>query len=193
MEYKLINKKRIFSEFFHVDRVEVQHENFRDNKTSTVFRYHLNRPEAVAVVLENLTTGNIVLVEQFRYSSLKKTGSNGWTTEVIAGILDKGEKPVDCAMRETLEETGYKVQNLELITTYFASVGISDELIHLYYGQVKSEDKIEEGGGLEEENEDLAVRESSFESLMQAIKKGEITDGKTIIGIQWLALKKQAV
>ncbi|PCI28583.1 MAG: ADP-ribose diphosphatase [SAR324 cluster bacterium] len=190
MKYEIIKNDRIFSEFFKVDRVELKHENFRDQDLSQVRRYHLNRPEAVAVILENETTGNIVLVEQFRYSSLKKSIRNGWTQEIIAGLLDEGEEPIDCARRETMEETGYQVHNLEFITTYFASVGISDELVHLFYGTVTNEDKIEDGGGLEDESEDLAIRELSFSQIMEDIRVGNIRDAKTIIGLQWLALKK---
>ncbi len=190
MDYQVIKKDRLFSEFFKVDRVEVKHDNFRNNDQSLVRRYHLERPEAVAVVLENSTTGDLVLVEQFRYSSIKRSQNKGWAIEVIAGLIDDGETPLECAIRETFEETGYAVQELEFITTYFASIGISDELVHLYYGKVSSSDKKAEGGGLAHENEDLAIREMSRKEITEGIRTGVINDAKTIIGVQWLLLNK---
>lgn len=190
MEYEIIKKDRLFSEFFKIDRVEIKHDNFRDDRQSLVRRYHLQRPEAVAVILENSTTGNLILVEQFRYSSIKLSSGNGWALEIIAGLIDAGETPLRCAIRETHEETGYRVRELEFITTYFASIGISDELVHLYYGKVTSSDKTAEGGGLAHEHEDLAVREISRQKLTEGIRTGEINDAKTIIGIQWLLLNK---
>ncbi|MCP4294904.1 MAG: NUDIX hydrolase [Proteobacteria bacterium] len=190
MEYEIIKKERLFSEFFKIDRVDIQHDNFRDDKKSLVRRYHLQRPEAVAIILENTTTGNLILVEQFRYSSIDRSAGNGWALEIIAGLIDKGESPLNCAIRETYEETGYRVEKLELITTFFASIGISNELVHLFHGEVTSADKIGEGGGLAHENEDLAIREMSRQKLMESIKTGEINDSKTIIGIQWLLLNK---
>ncbi len=192
MEYEIIKKDRLFSEFFKVDRVEVKHDNFKNEDQSLVRRYHLQRPEAAAIILENITTGDIVMVEQFRYSSLKKSSTNGWSLEIIAGLVDEGETALQCAIRETFEETGYQVKSLEFVFTYFASIGISDELVHLYYGQVESVDKIAEGGGLAHENEDLAIREVSLEELIEGIRTGKINDGKSIIGIQWLLLKKGA-
>lgn len=190
MEYEILKNDRIFDEFFQIDRVQLRHENFKDDQWSTVRRYNLNRPEAVAVILENTETGKIILVEQFRYASLKKSERNGWMQEIIAGLIDPGETPLESAKRETMEETGYHVNNLEHVTDYFASVGICDELIHLYYGQVTSKDRIEQGGGVETESEDLLVMEVDFSELMQRLKNNEIKDSKTIIALQWLALKK---
>ena len=191
MKYEVIKKERIFSEFFQVDRVELKHDNFRKGEQSRVQRYHLQRPEAAAIILENVTTEEIVMVEQFRYALTRKGRGQGWGLELIAGLVDEGETPLECALRETLEETGYKVKCLELITTYFASLGISDELVHLYYGQVETIDKIADGGGLAAENEDLAVREISCDLLTDKMRSGEINDAKTIIGIQWLMLNSQ--
>ena len=191
MEFEIVKKERLFEEFFKVDKVRVRHDNFRNGERSLVRRYHLSRPDAVAVVLENISKGTIVLVEQFRYATIQKYSKNGWILEIIAGLKDvSGESEEACAIRETLEETGYRVSQLEFITTYYASVGISDEKVTLFYGQVTDEDKVAAGGGLEHENEDLAVREIPFQELMDKVKNGTIVDSKTIIGLQWLSLKK---
>ncbi len=193
MKYIIKEKTRIFKEFFRVDRVDLDTETYKDGSMMPIRRYHLQRPEVVALVLENVEAGTIVMVKQFRYSSLKKSTSNGWTTEIVGGLIDPGEEPLDCAIRETLEETGYAVTNPEYLTSTFASVGISDELIYLYSGQVKNADKVAEGGGLAHENEDILVVEIPFADVLEQIVSGEINDSKTILAVQWLALKKASV
>ncbi|MDT8446939.1 MAG: NUDIX domain-containing protein [bacterium] len=187
MNYEIHTKDRIFGEFFRVDRVEVTHDCF-NGPPMKVRRYHLERPEVVAVLLENRDRGTCVMVEQFRYSSTK-TG-DGWTTEVIGGLIDPGESPQDCGVRESMEETGYQVKELQHWTSFYASVGVSDELIHLYYGEVGDADKMELGGGLAHEHEDLRVLEVPFTDLLDQIKQGKLTDSKSIVALQWLAIKK---
>ena len=190
MKYKVVRKERIFDEFFIVERAKVKHERFHDNSWNQVKRYNLRRPEAVAIVLENMSTGNIVMVEQFRYATVNTTGRDGWELEIVAGLIDKGETPEQSIIRESFEEVGYRVQSPKHIFTYFASIGISDEMVHLYYGQVSDQDKVAEGGGLENESEDLAIREIPFPELARMLKNGTIVDAKTIVALQWLALEK---
>ncbi|MDX2469229.1 MAG: NUDIX hydrolase [SAR324 cluster bacterium] len=193
MKYVIKEKTRIFKEFFRVDRVDLETETYKDGSMMPIRRYHLERPEVVALVLENVEAGTIVMVKQFRYSSLKKSDSNGWTTEIVGGLIDPGEEPLECAIRETLEETGYQVASPEYLTSTFASVGVSDELIYLYYGQVKNTDKVSGGGGLAHENEDILVLEIPFGEALEQVVSGKITDSKTILALQWLALKKAKV
>lgn len=155
-----------------------------------VVRYHLERPEVVAVILENTDQDTVILVEQFRYSSIKASEPEGWTLEVIGGLIDHDESPEACGARESLEECGYRPPKLVKWTSFFPTVGVSDELVHLYYGQVTDADKIEDGGGLAHESEDLRVVEVPFKEALIQVQQGKITDAKTMIAIQWLALQK---
>ena len=193
MKYVIKEKTRIFQEFFRADRVELETETFKDGTMMPIRRYHLQRPEVVALVLENTEANTIVMVKQFRYSSLKKNSENGWTIEIVGGLIDPGEKAEACAIRETLEETGYRVEKVNFLTSTFASVGISDELIHMYHGEVKNADKVAEGGGLAHENEDIQVLEMPYEEVLEQIVSGQINDSKTILAVQWLALRKAGI
>ncbi len=192
MKYEVIDKKRIFDEFFTIEKADVKYERFRDGSWNRSRRYNLQRPEAAAIILENESTGNIVLVEQFRYATVEAAGRDGWILEIVAGLVDRGETPERCAIRESLEEAGYRVRNPRYLCSYFTSVGISDEKVHLYYGQVCDRDRVAEGGGLASENEDLAVREIPLTELMSLLKNGKIADAKTIVALQWLALERIA-
>ena len=193
MKYNILNKKRIFNQFFHVDHVEIEIDRFQSEQTYNIKRYHIERPEVVAVILEKESSGEIVMIEQFRYSTLKSSTTNGWTTEIVGGLIDQGETPLNAAKRECFEETGYQVKELTHLTSYFSNGAITNELIHLYYCKVNNEDKKGQGGGIEEEKEDLNVVEIPYQKLIDSIQKGEIKDAKTIIAIQWLLLQKTKI
>jgi len=192
MQFEVLKKERIFNEFFKIDRVDLKHEKFDNDEWIHVRRYHMNRPDAVAIVLENVETKKIILVDQFRYASLKQSERNGWLLEIVAGLIDHGETPEECARREIMEETGFQVGTLKKITTYFPSAGISDERVHLFYAQVDNSCKIAPGGGVQDEQEDLAILEVEFNELLDQIEDGTIVDGKTIVGLQWLALHQRS-
>ena len=190
MDYRIIEKIRIFSEFFKVDRVKLLHDCFHQGPLEVV-RYHLERPQVVAVMVENTEQNSIIMVKQFRYSSTKHSSTRGWTLEIVGGLIDPGESPEQCALRETLEETGYRLPSIEKWTAFHPSLGVSDEYVHLYYGQVTSKDRIETGGGLAHENEDLEVLEMSLVELMAQVESGQLTDSKSVIALLWLSLRKQ--
>jgi len=190
MDFKITQKDRIFSEFFRVDRVKLVQDCYHSEPIE-VTRYHLERPEVVAVLLENTDQNTLVMVQQFRYSSTNHNTTNGWTLEIVGGLIDPGETPEDAAIRESLEETGYQVNQLIPWSGFHPSLGVSNEFIHLYYAQVTDQDKIETGGGLAHENEDLQVLELPLSDLMEQIESGTLTDSKSIVALLRLALKKQ--
>ena len=191
MDFEIKNQKRILDGFIKVDELQVEFDRFDQQGQNSVKRFNLERPEAAAVVLENVSNNSIIIVEQFRYAVASKPNQNAWIMEIIAGLVDPGETPIEAAYRETLEESGYQVKQLEHLYTFYSSIGISNETVHIFYGQVTDEDKIEKGGGLEIESEDLKIHEIPISELVKMLKKGEIKDSKTIMGIQWLASKKQ--
>lgn len=190
MNFEIVEETRLFDEFLKVDKVILNHDTHSGGKLSNICRYVLHRPAAVGVVLENITTKKIILVQQLRFP-VARFQNNGWLTEIIAGLIDEGESPEECARREVMEEVGYKVDKLELIMDYCPNVGISDEQITLYYGQVTSDDKIAEGGGLDDESEDILIIEKDIDDLFNEVQSGKIIDGKSIVALQWLALKKR--
>jgi len=192
MKFTIKEKNRIFQEFFRVDRLDLEIDTFAGGRLP-MRRYHLERPEVVALVLYNPEKDSIILVKQFRYSSIKKDTDDGWTLEIVGGLIDPGEAPEESALRESEEETGFRPKRVEFLTSSFASVGISNELIHLYVGLVTEEDRVASGGGIAHENEDILVIEMPFQEALQQIKNGIITDAKSILGIQWLALKLAGV
>ena len=129
---------------------------------------------AVAVPLTE--EGKIVIVEQFRYPFRKKL------LELPAGKLDKGEDPMECAVRELEEETGYKPGDVKKLGEIYTAPGYSSEVLHLYLMQ-----DLREGNHNREEGESgMVVHEITLDEIEKKIKEGEIVDSKTICGIYFL-------
>lgn len=179
------NKRYILEDVFKVEEAHLRYEKFSGEMSDIVRRISLERGDSVSVLIYNLTTGKIILVNQFRYPSYKN--GQGWMTELIAGILDPGESPEQTARREVDEEIGLSVSRLEHIATFYPSPGGSSERIYLFYSEVSGENAKYRGtGGLISEGEDTKAEELSLEEALMKIKTGEIMDAKTIIGIYWL-------
>ncbi len=114
-------KQWVYDDFFKVEEAFLRFEKFNGQMSETVRRLNFDRGDAVAVLLFNRQRQKLVLVNQFRYPTYESGG--GWTTEVVAGILEKGEQPEDTVRREVEEEVGYQVLELEAISTFYLSPG----------------------------------------------------------------------
>lgn len=108
--------------------------------------------------------------------------------EVCAGLLDN-DNPEDCIKRETEEETGYKVSHVEKIFEAYMSPGAVTEILHFFIAEYSKDMKIHDGGGLQDEGEDIEVLEFRFEEALNMIETGAIKDAKTIMLLQYLRLK----
>jgi len=109
---------------------------------------------------------------------------NGMMIEACAGLLDT-ENPEECIIRETEEETGYQIKEVRKIFEVYMSPGSVTEIIYFFVGEYTSDMKVNEGGGLDEEQENIEVLEISFEKALQMIASGEIKDAKTIMLLQY--------
>jgi nudix-type nucleoside diphosphatase (YffH/AdpP family) len=178
-------KKLVLDDFFKVEEAHLRFEQFNGEMSPLLRRFSFERGNSAAILAFNLDTQKIILTNQFRYPTYGN--GNGWTIEVIAGMVDKGELPEESAQRESMEEAGLTVSTFEHINTFYPSPGGSSEQIFLYYAEVSGEyAKYNKTGGLIKEGEDIQSFEISLEDALDKIKTGEIRDAKTIIGIYWL-------
>ena len=123
-----------------------------------------------AVVVPLKDDGKIVMITQFRYPF------NKFMLEFPAGKLDKGEDPLNCAIRELEEETGYKSKNVFKLGEICTTPGFCSEVLHLYFAE-----GLTSGNHNREEGEDgMAVFEFTMEEIEDKIRNGEINDAKTI-------------
>jgi len=187
----VVEKCRVLLDgFFHVEEAEVSFELRQGGMSPAVRRLNLKRKLAAALVLVNKAKQTVILVRQFRYAALEH--GNAWMVEVVAGLIDAGESPEDAIRRETVEEAGFDVGKLELISTFYTTPGLSSERIALFYGETANAESDAKGGGLAEEGEDIEVLEMPYAEAFAMIDRGEITDSKTLVGLLWLKDKLRA-
>jgi ADP-ribose pyrophosphatase len=146
------------------------------------------RPRAVGVLLFDPAQQQVVLVRQIRVGMLDE-GQNPWLLELVAGMVESGEEPIEVAARESLEEANTKPQDLLQICEYYNSPGISNERITLFCGRV---DATQAGGifGLDAEHEDIEVVVLSLADALAKVASGEINNAMSIIALQWLQLNQ---
>lgn len=179
------SKKLVFDDFFQVEEAQVQYELFNGEMSRPVRRFSLERGNSVGVLIYNLDTQKIILINQFRYPTYKN--GHGWLTEIIAGMVDPGEEPEESARRELLEEAGLSISAFEHICNFYTSPGGTSEMIFLYYAGVSGKfAQYNLFGGLADHAEDITTMEITLDEALDKIKTGEIIDAKTIIGILWL-------
>lgn len=178
-------KRTIFDDFFKVEEAYLHFEQFDGKMSPRIRRLNMERGNSVAILILNKDTGKLVMVSQFRYPTYKN--GDGWTTEILAGMVDPGETPEQTLQRELEEEIGLKIETFDSIAVFYPSPGGSSEQIYLYYAEVSGERaKYKETGGILSHGEDVKAIEISLEEALKQVKSGKIVDAKTIIGIFWL-------
>jgi len=183
-------ERRAFDDSFKVDEFLVSHEQIDGTMSAGQRRLVFERGDAVGVLLLNVESKSVVLVEQFRMAALvgrrrdDRSTTDGWITETVAGVIDANEAPEAAAIREAFEETGYQIRELQLIGRFFSSPGGTSERVFLYFAEVTDTDRIGKGGGID--NEDIKVVQLAIDELFDRLAQESIEDPKLLIGAYWL-------
>ncbi len=151
-----------------------------------------DRGNGATILLYNKQSQTVILTRQFRMPTYINGNTEGFLIECCAGLLDR-DNPEDCIKRETEEETGYRVGTVKKIFEAYMSPGSVTEILYFFVAEYSPNMKINEGGGVHEENENIEVLEIPFHDALQMIKTGEIKDGKTIMLLQYAELNKLLV
>ncbi|MGI9579740.1 GDP-mannose pyrophosphatase NudK [Chryseobacterium sp. RRHN12] len=160
----------------------------KDGTTETQSREAYDRGNGAVILLYNKSSNTVILTKQFRLPTYINGNPTGMLIEACAGLLDN-DNPEDCIKRETEEEIGYKISKVEKVFEAYMSPGSVTEILYFFIAEYSNEMKINDGGGLEEEGENIQVLELSFEKSLEMIDNGEIKDAKTIMLLQHLRLK----
>ena len=120
----------------------------------------------------------VVIERQYRHAA----GQYLW--ELPAGKLEPGEEPLTGAQRELQEETGYRAKKWKLLIEYWASPGFLGESMKLYLAE-----GLIAGEAHPEEDEKIDFRLVKLSEVLKKIAKGEIQDGKTLVGTLLYARK----
>jgi ADP-ribose pyrophosphatase len=174
MNFKLTNSKILFEgKVFNLKVDEIEYNS--GNKGIREVAVH----PGGAVIVPITDEGKLVMVTQFRYPFQTTL------LEFPAGKLDVDEDPMNCAVRELEEETGYKAAKVNELGKIYTAPGYCTETLHIYVAQElkKGDHKREEGEfGMEIYKFDIAEIEDKIGS-------GEIIDAKTICAVYLLKSK----
>ena len=127
-----------------------------------------------AVIIAVTDDRKMVMIRQFRKPADKVM------FEVPAGKIDPGEDPMEAAVRELKEETGYTASSVRYLTRFYPTVGYSEEVLYLYLME-----GLTPGDTDFDENEAIDMEEWSIDDLHEMVMRGEIDDAKTIIAIEY--------
>lgn len=160
----------------------------KDGSWQQQTREAYDRGNGATILLYNREQSTVILTRQFRLPSFINGNESGMLIEACAGLLDE-DNPEDCIKRETEEETGYKVSQVKKIYEAYMSPGSVTEKLYFFVGEYSKDMKITEGGGLEDDQEDIEVMEMSLDAAFGMVESGEIMDAKTIMLLQYAQLK----
>lgn len=155
-----------------------------DNPIETHIREVYDRGNGAAILLYNSKQKTVILTRQFRLPSYLNGNASGMMIEVCAGLLDK-DHPEQCVIRETEEETGYRLSTVHKVFETYMSPGAVTEILYLFVGEYDASMKVSEGGGVDTEQENIEVLEYTFDEAFVMIGTGEIKDAKTIMLLQY--------
>ena len=141
-----------------------------------------DRGNGAVILLYNNETKTVILTQQFRMPTYVNGNASGMLIEACAGLLD-ADNPEDCIRRETEEETGFKIDEVQKIFEVYMSPGSVTEILYFFVANYHKSQQINDGGGVEHEN--IEVLELDFKVACDMIKSGEIKDAKTIMLLQY--------
>jgi nudix-type nucleoside diphosphatase (YffH/AdpP family) len=182
---KILNTEILSNNWYTLKKVTYE---INQNGTVAVHnREAYDRGNGATILLYNKQAQTVILTRQFRLPTFINGNESGYLIEACAGLLDT-DNPEDCIRRETEEETGFKITHVEKIFEAYMSPGSVTEILHFFVAEYTKEMKVNEGGGLEEESENIEVLELPIAEATAMIKTGAIMDAKTIMLLQYAAL-----
>lgn len=182
---KILQTEILSNNWYTLKKITYQY--LTNGSWQTLNREAYDRGNGAVILLYNTTLKTVILTKQFRMPTYINGNQSGMLIEACAGLLDK-DNADDCIRRETEEETGYKISAVRKIFEAYMSPGSVTEILHFFIAEYSNEMKVNDGGGLDHEQEHIEVLEIKLTDAMQMIDRGEIKDGKTIMLLQYLKL-----
>ena len=181
-----ITQTEILSDNWYVLQKVTYEYTRRNGEVQVQSREAYDRGNGATILLYNKAQRTVILTRQFRLPTYINGNKTGMLIEACAGLLDQ-DNPEDCIRRETEEETGYRVTNVQKVLEAYMSPGSVTELLYFFIAEYTKEMQVNEGGGLAHE-EDIDVLEPGIDEALNMIETGEIKDAKTILLLQYLKL-----
>ncbi len=180
---ELVSIKSLSKDWGKLDKVKYKYK-LKNDSWQIQEREVYNRGNGAVILLYNKNKGTVILTRQLRIPTWFNGNATGMMIEACAGLLDEKD-PEDCIRRETEEETGYTLTEVRKIMQVYMSPGSVTEILYFFVGSYSDAMKTGEGGGVENEQENIEGLELPFEKALNMVKNGEIKDAKTIMLLQY--------
>ena len=164
MKHQILSKETVYKGIaFNVENLRVRLPDEREGNYNLV-RHH----DSVTII--PIDTENMVwFVTQFRM------GSENILLELPAGVMNKNETPLDCALREVREETGMAAGKMVPLGSVYLAPGYSNELNHIFLATELRHDPLDM-----DEDEFLQVQKIPLNEIRALAIKGELQDSKSL-------------
>lgn len=171
--------------------IKYKYEYTQPNGETVVHtREAYDRGNGAVILLYNKKQQTVILTRQFRLPTFVNGNPDGMLIEACAGLLDQ-DNPEDCIRRETEEETGYRISNIQKVFEAYMSPGSVTEILYFFIAEYTPEMEVHAGGGVAEEQETVQRLELDYHEALRMIEDGRIRDGKTIMLLQYLQLREK--
>lgn len=189
MDYINILKKEVLSDNWYVLRKITYRHTHPNGEVTEQSREAYDRGNGATILLYNKVAKTVILTRQFRMPTYLNGNESGYLVECCGGLLDK-DNAEECIRRETEEETGYKLSQVKKVFEAYMSPGSVTEILYFFVAEYTKEMKVSDGGGVDEEHENIEVLELDFQKALEMIATGEIKDAKTIMLLQYAQINQ---
>ncbi|HLI97035.1 MAG TPA: NUDIX hydrolase [Candidatus Baltobacteraceae bacterium] len=139
--------------------------------------YYVRESRGYVIVFALTEDRRVVLVRQYKHGAAKVL------LELIAGAIDEGEQPLQTAIRELAEETGYGARSMEHLRSFVTDPTNADTIAHLFFAK----DAYPNGEQQLDVTEDIAVELATLDELREKLRSGEI-DSMPHVGAMYFVL-----
>lgn len=183
----ILHEEVLSDDWYSLKKYTVDYQR-HDGTHQQFSREVYDKGDGATLLLYNRDKQTVILTRQFRLP-LFIQGESGFLIETTAGLLE-GEDPITRIRLEAEEETGYRISHVTKIFDLWMSPGAITEKVHYFIAEYSAEDKINLGGGLIAEGEDIEVLEFPFKQVVDSMMRGEIKDAKTLILLQYAVIHR---
>ncbi|MES2726569.1 MAG: GDP-mannose pyrophosphatase NudK [Bacteroidota bacterium] len=183
---KILNTEILSDNWYILKKITFEYLK-KDGSWITQSREAYDRGNGATILLYHKEQQTVILTQQFRLPTYINGNEKGLLIEACAGLLDE-DNAEDCIRRETEEETGYKITDVRKIFEAYMSPGSVTEILHFFIAEYTKDMKVNEGGGVAHEEENIEVLEIPVQDALQMIETGKIKDAKTIMLLQYIKL-----
>ncbi len=175
-----ITEEKLLSDNWYVLKRYTFNYLGKNGQWTTQQREAYDRGNGATILLHNPQTDTVILTRQFRLPTFvngNRTGelSDGMLIETCAGLLDNDD-PQTAILRETEEETGYRIQSVQKVMEAYMSPGSVTEKLFFYLAEYTADTERNAGGGIDEE--EIDILELPLSEALTMMQSGEIRDGK---------------